>query len=199
MSKKSIILYTSLLILFIIFLIIFLFPKIRKIDNDTKEETVINNENKIEFNENRNVEAKNNETNGILVSVDDLSLKDVDGKKTNFTFIYKNELFYATYTKDNWHIEDSYKINNKNDIIIICKALTDIYPIHGKDMKSFRTIDDLVYEWEQHNIAYDFLPKDSIWRDNAKSVDLDPQDQGRSIKEIYESRTGKKFNLKDIK
>ena len=198
MSKKNII-YTSILTFFIIILIIFLFKQISKKDNSIKEETVINIENKIELNENMNVVVKNDEANGILQSTDDLSLKDVDGRKTNFTFLYKNEFFYATYTKDNWHIEDSYKIKNKNDIAIICKALTDIYPIHGKDMKSFRTIDDLVYEWEQHNIAYDFLPKDSIWKDNAKSVDLDPQDQGRSIKEIYESRTGKKFNLKDIK
>ena len=199
MNKKRIILYTSILTLFIIFLIIFLFNQKSKKDNDTKEETIINNEKKIELNENRNVEAKNNETNGILQSVDDLSLKDVDGKKTKFTFIYMNEVFNATYTKDNWHIEDSYKINNKNDITIICKALTDIYPIHGKDMKSFRTIDDLVYEWLQHNIAYNFLPEDSPWIDNARSVDLDPEDQGRSIKEIYEARTGKKFNIEDIK
>lgn len=199
MNKKRIILYTSILTLFIIFLIIFLFNQKSKKDNDTKEETIINNENKIELNENRNVEAKNNETNGILQSVDDLSLKDVDGKKTTFTFIYENEVFNATYTKDNWHIEDSYKINNKNDITIICKALTDIYPIHGKDMKSFRTIDDLVYEWLQHNLAYDFLPNQSQWKENARSVDLDPEDQGRSIEEIYEARTGKKFNIKDIK
>ena len=198
MSKKNII-YTSILTFFIIILIIFLFKQINKKDNSIKEETVINNEYKIELNENMNVVVKNDEANGILQSTDDLSLNDVDGRKTNFTFLYKNEVFNATYTKDNWHIEDSYKINNKNDIIIICKALTDIYPIHGKDMKSFRTIDDLVYEWEEHNIAYDFLPKDSIWKENAKSVDLDPEDQGRNIKEIYEARTGKKLNLKDIK
>lgn len=200
MNQKRIMLCTSILTFFIIFLSIFLFKQISKKDNDTKEEIIIKNiENKIECNENRNVEAKNNETNGILQSVDDLLLKNVDGKKTKFTFIYENEVFNATYTKDNWHIEDSYKINNKNDITIICKALTDIYPIHGKDMKSFRTIDDLVYEWLQHNIAYNFLPEDSPWIDNARSVDLDSEDQGRSIKEIYEARTGKKFNIEDIK
>lgn len=199
MCKKNII-YACLVILFIFFLII-LFLKIRKIDNGIKEETVINNDNKIGFYEisNSNIEAKNNGAKGILQSVDDLSLKDVDGKNTKFTFIYENEVFNATYTKDNWHIEDSYKINNKNDITIICKALTNIYPIHGKDMKSFRTIDDLVYEWVQHNIAYDFLPDQSQWKENARSVDLDPEDQGRSIEEIYEARTGKKFNIKDIK
>ena len=31
------------------------------------------------------------------------------------------------------------------------------------------------------------------------TVDLNPEDQGRSIEEIYEARTGKKFNLEDIK
>ena len=199
MSKKSIIIYISILLLFIIFLIIFLCLKIRKKDNDIKENIVTNIESELEFDENKILETENDEDNGILVSIDDLSLKDVDGKKTNFTFIYKSEVFNATYTKDNWHIEDSYKINNKNDITIICKALTDIYPIHGKDMKSFRTIDDLVYEWELHNIAYDFLPEDSSWKENARSVDLNPEDQGRNIEEIYEARTGKKFKLKDIK
>ena len=199
MSKKNII-YACLVILFIFFLII-LFLKIRKIDNGIKEETVINNDNKIGFYEisNSNIEAKNNGAKGILQTVDDLSLKDIDGKKTTFTFIYENEVFNATYTKDNWHIEDSYKINNKNDITIICKALTDIYPIHGKDKKSFRKVDDLVYEWLKHNLAYDFLPNQSQWKENARSVDLDPEDQGRSIEEIYEARTGKKFNIEDIK
>ena len=95
--------------------------------------------------------------------------------------------------------EDSYKITNKNDIAIICQELINIHPIHGKDMKSFRKIDDLVYEWLQHNIAYNNLPENSKWKDNVKSVDLDPADQGRSLKEIYEARTGKEFNIKDIK
>ena len=198
MNKKNII-AVCVIIIVIIFLIFFVFQQKRKKDNDSKENIVINNESEIKLNENSISETESDKNNGILVSTDDLSLKDVDGKKTNYSFMYKGEVFNAIYTKDNWHIVDSYKIRNRKDIAIICKLLTDIYPIHGKDMKSYRTIDDLVYEWLQHNIAYYFLPDGSLWKNKARSVDLDPEDQGRSIKEIYEARTGKKFNIKDIK
>ena len=77
----------------------------------------------------------------------------------------------------------------------ICQALIDIHPIHGSDMISYRTSDDMVYEWLQHNFAYSVLPDDNLWKNNAKDVDFDPQDQGKSIKEIYEDRTGKKFDF----
>ena len=77
----------------------------------------------------------------------------------------------------------------------ICQALIDIHPIHGSDMISYRTSDDMVYEWLQHNFAYSVLPDDNLWKNNAKNVDFDPQDQGKSIKEIYEDRTGKKFDF----
>lgn len=196
--KRKNILVISVIIIFIIFLIVFLFQQKRKKDNGIKENIVTNIQSELEFDENKILETENNEDNGILVSTDDISLKDIDGKQTNYSFVYKGEAFNATYTKDNWHIEDSYKIRNKEDMAIICQALTNIHKIHGKDMSSYRTIDDLVYEWEQHNIAYDVLPEDSIWKESAKNVDLDPEDQGRSIQEIYEARTGKKFNLEDI-
>ena len=198
MNKKNIIVI-SIIVIFIIFLIVFVFQQKRKKDSDIKENITINTESKLELNENLISETEKGEDNGILVSTDDISLKDIDGKQTNYSFVYKGEVFNATYTKDNWHIENSYKINNKNDITIICKALTDIHSIHGKDMKSYRTIDDLVYEWVQHNLVYEFLPEDSSWKNNVKSVDLDPADQGRSAEEMYEARTGKKFSLKDIK
>ena len=142
----------------------------------------------------------NNEENvSVLSSGKDINLRDIDGKKTNYLFTYKNQDFSAKYTKDNWHITDSYKITDAEDIGIICQALIDVHPIHGKDMKSYRTVDDLVYEWQQHNLAYNLLPDDNSWKSHAKDVDLDPADQGRSLKEIYEARTGKEFNIKDIK
>ena len=183
MSKKIII---SIFIILITFLI-FQFNK--KNDNTMSENEEIHN----------TINNQKEKNDGILASSRELELKDIDGRKTNYSFIYKGEIFNATYTKDNWHIEDSYKITNKNDIAIICQELINIHPIHGKDMKSFRKIDDLVYEWLQHNIAYNNLPENSKWKDNVKSVDLDPADQGRSLKEIYEARTGKEFNIKDIK
>ena len=80
---------------------------------------------------------------------------------------------------------------------IICQALIDVHPVHGKDLSSYRTADDMAYEWEQHNIAYKYLPDDSSWKGSAGNVDLDPYDQGRSFEEIYEDRTGEKFSIKE--
>ncbi len=42
----------------------------------------------------------------------------------------------------------------------------------------------MAYEWLQHNIAYELLP-DSEFKASAKDVDLDPDDQGLSLEEIY--------------
>lgn len=201
MSKKIIILISIIIICIILMAFLFFFVK-RKKENNINNNTEISNNNIEIYNENVLKQDENKQEkekdNGILELIEDLSLEDTDGRKTNYTFKYKNETYKAIYTKDNWHIEDSYKIRNKEDMAIICQALTNIHKIHGKDMSSYRTIDDLVYEWEQHNIAYDVLPEDSIWKESAKNVDLDPEDQGRSIQEIYEARTGKKFNLEDI-
>lgn len=139
------------------------------------------------------------DTVSVLKSTRDINLRDTDGKKTNYLFTYKNEDFTAIYTKDNWKIKNSYKITNGQDIAYICKALIDVHPIHGKDMKSYRTVDDLVYEWQQHNLAYNLLPDDNSWKSHAKDVDLDPDDQGKSIAEIYEARTGSKLDIRKLK
>lgn len=139
------------------------------------------------------------ESVSVLKSSKDINLHDTDDKKTNYVFTYKGENFNAKYTKDNWKIYNSYKITNGQDIAYICKALMDVHPIHGKDMKSYRTIDDLVYEWKQHNLAYNMLPDDNSWKSHAKDVDLDPADQGKSLAEIYEARTGEKLDIKKLK
>lgn len=141
----------------------------------------------------------NEETISVLSSTKDINLRDLDGKKTNYSFTYKNQDFSAKYTKDNWHIKNSYKITNAKDIGIICQALIEVHPIHGKDMKSYRTVDDLVYEWQQHNLAYNILPDDNSWKEHAKDVDLNPADQGKSLAEIYEARTGNKLDIKMLK
>lgn len=141
----------------------------------------------------------NEDTVSVLKSSKDINLRDIDGKKTNYVFTYKDEDFSAIYTKDNWKIKNSYKITNGQDIAYICKALIDVHPIHGKDMKSYRTVDDLVYEWQQHNLAYSLLPDDNSWKSHAKDVDLDPADQGKSLAEIYEARTGSKLDVRKLK
>ena len=135
---------------------------------------------------------------GILSEVDDVALTDLTGAGTDYAFIYDDVPYSAIYTPDNWEIKDSYKITNAMDMAIICQALINEHPIHGKDMVSYRTCDDMAYEWVQHNIAYSFLPEDSKWIESVKNVDFDPKDQGKSYRDLYEDRTGKKFDIPDI-
>ena len=138
------------------------------------------------------------EVDHFLNSIEDINLHDIDGKDTNYIFTYKDEYFSAKFVKDTWHIIDSYKIRNEKDLAIICQALIDIHPIPSRDGTSYRTVEDLVYEWKQHNIAYILLPEENSWKQSAKDVDLDPKDQGKNLQEMYESKTGKKLNIKDI-
>ena len=135
---------------------------------------------------------------GTLSSVEDIGLRAVDGSGKNYAFSYNQEEFSARYTPDNWKIVDSYKITDTDDIIIICQALSDVHSVHGRDMESFRTPEDMAFEWLQHNIAYAFLPDDSPWKRNAKDVDLNPADQGKTFEEMYEDKTGKKFRIEDF-
>ena len=134
----------------------------------------------------------------LLRSPEDIGLKNTDGTGTYYSFIYDGMEFTAIYTEDNWKIMDSYRVPDINDMIFICEALIAEHPIHGADMASYRTADDMAFEWMQHNAAYSVLPEGSEWLSHAKDVDLDPYDQGKSFIEIYEERTGKKFNLEDI-
>ena len=78
---------------------------------------------------------------------------------------------------------------------IICQALIDLHQIHGKDMVSYRTADDMVYEWEVHNLAYAMISDDDPMKSHVRDVDFDPQDQGCSFEEIYYNHTGKEFDL----
>jgi len=140
--------------------------------------------------------TKNYLSAGSLSSPEDINLRSDDGYSYYFT--YKDEDFYAEYYDDVWTIYNSYKITNSRDITMICRALSDEHPIHGRDMESYRTPSDMAFEWEQHNIAYEQLPDDNSWKASAKNVDLDPQDQGKTFKEIYEDRTGKEITLDDV-
>lgn len=142
-------------------------------------------------------EEQHDNRNGLLSSTEDIGLHETGGGDTNYAFTYDGEEFRVLYYYDNWTIYDSYKITNEDDMAIICQALIDEQPIHGRDLESYRTADDMVYEWEQHNLAYAYLPEDNSWRESAKNVDFDPEDQGRSFEEIYEDRTGKEFDLEE--
>lgn len=127
---------------------------------------------------------------------ENIEIIDIDGKQ--YKFVYKNELFYAEYTPDNWKIINSYKITNQNDMTTICEKLIEIHQVHGSDMVSYRTATDMAYEWIQHNLAYQLLPESNSFKQSAKDVDLDPQDQNKTLKEIYEDRTGKEFKIEDF-
>ena len=133
----------------------------------------------------------------VLTSTADVGLTNYDGMGAKYFFTYKGEEFQTLYQNDCWTIYDSYKITNQHDMKIICQALIDVHPVHGKDLSSYRTAEDMAYEWEQHNIAYKYLTDDSTWKESAGNVDLDPYDQGRSFEEIYEDRTGEKFSIKE--
>ena len=128
----------------------------------------------------------------------EIALRDVDGNGKNYTFPYGGEDFKAQYTTDNWKIVDSYKITDTADMTAICQALLDVHPVHGRDMQSIRTAEDMAFEWQQHNLVYELLPEDNPWRRNAKDVDLNPEDQNKTLQEMYEDRTGKPFRLEDF-
>ncbi len=138
------------------------------------------------------------EETGILTSTSDINLTDTDGSGTNYTFVYDSETYRAVYRTDNWTIFDSYKINNMADMTIICQALIDTSPVHGRDMQSYREASDMAYEWMQHNVAYMALPDDSPLKSHAKDVDFDPEDQNKTFDEIYKDRTGKDLDIDDI-
>ena len=118
-----------------------------------------------------------------------IELLDIDGNEKNYSFEYQNETFSAIFSYGNWRIIDSYKIKNRDAMLEMCQELIKIHPIQGNDGISYRTAEDMVYEWEQHNLAYMILPDGNHWKENAKNVDFDSADQGRTLKEMYEART----------
>ena len=164
---------------------------------DVDKETALEEDNSADLLDS-SVAASTEVGSGILSDPSDINLRDADGNDKNYLFTYDGEDFSVVYTTDNWKIYDSYKINSTEDMTIICEALISVHQIHGSDMESYRTAEDMAYEWLQHNIAYQFLPDESPWKVHAQNVDLDPKDQGKSFSEIYEDRTGKEFNLKDF-
>ena len=117
----------------------------------------------------------------LLSSPEDIGLHDTDGNGVDYIFSYGGEEFFALYEPDNWHITDSYKIEDEDDILLICQALISVHPIHSADMQSYRAAEDMAFEWHQHNLAYNHLPDSSEWKSNAKDVDLDSKDEGKGL------------------
>ena len=189
MNKKFII-----ALIFIITLVLAMFACIYFINiANTKAEDSVKATNTSNTIESANYEVNEKETekyNPVIINL--------NNDNTNYMFNYNNEEFFATYTLDNWHINDSYKIADIDDIEAICNALIEIHPIHGDDLVSFRTAKDMASEWTKHNLLYMILPDESNWKNSAKDVDLDPYDQNKSLSEMYKQRTGKEFDYSNI-
>ena len=184
MKKKLCVFIVIIAIVVIVAVVCIYLKNINKTDSNNETNTAINETTEQNSNEESTIE-------NVLTSTEDIKLHDVDGKSRNYSFTYKNKTYIAIYTKDNWQIKDSYTIKSRKDMAIICQALIDIHPIHGRDMVSYRTAEDMVDEWVQHNIAYNLLSKEDKWKDNAKDVDFNPEDQGKSMKEMYDDRIKK--------
>ena len=128
----------------------------------------------------------------LLLSPADIGLHAVDDLGQDwgqsYAFTYADEEFVVYYEPDTWKVYDSYKIADHDDLVTICQALLDEHPIHGSDLQSYRTAEDMAFEWEQHNLAYRLLPDSSSWKESARNVDLDPDDQGKTFAQMYASR-----------
>ena len=134
-------------------------------------------------------------SSGLLSSADELGIRLKGSKDRVYNFDYDGKTYTAIHTTDHWKIMDSYEINNEADMLIICQALIDLHPIHGKDMVSYRTADDMVYEWEVHNLAYVLVTNDEDMKAHLRDVDFNPEDQNCSFDEIYYNHTGKELDL----
>lgn len=125
----------------------------------------------------------------LLTVPEDIALSDTDGSGHNYIFFYDGEEYQAIYTPDHWKIIDSYIIHRTEDMIIICEALKSEHPIHSANYESYRTAEDMAYEWIQHNLAYELLSDDSEWKSHAKDVYINPEDQAKSVYDFYMERT----------
>lgn len=124
----------------------------------------------------------------LLSSTEDIGLTSTDGK--NYTFTYDERQYTAIYTPDHWKVRDSYDINSIEDMTIICQALINEHPIHARDMVSYRTAEDMVYEWEVHNIAYFLFSDKNEAKAHARDVDFNPEDAGLTFEEYYDKYMG---------
>ena len=115
----------------------------------------------------------------LLASTGDLNLRSDDSE--HYSFEYGGTTYSAEFQGNSWRIYDSYRIMNHEDMLLICQALTAEHPIPTADGKGNRTIQDLAHEWDQHNFAFTLLPEGSEWKERARHVDLNPEDQGKEL------------------
>ena len=121
-----------------------------------------------------------------LGSAEDILLTTEDS--VQYQFQYHGETFRARFLDGVWKIYDSYRIGNDQDQIIICQALADEHPVRDKAGTGFRTPEDMAFEWQQHNLAFLLLPEGAPWKENARDVDINPEDQGKDIMQFFLER-----------
>ena len=73
------------------------------------------------------------------------------------------------------------KKENKNTYI----EIINIYDIDVNEKNYSFTYKDV-----EHRAIY---TEDNPWKENVKDVDLNPEDQGKSLEELYKERTGNSF------
>ena len=71
-------------------------------------------------------------------------------------------------SKNNIHIEDSYKVNRKDDMQIVLNDIRENHSLEESDVLK-RTDSSLIKEWRVHNVLYNL----HLFREHTKDVDLD--------------------------
>ena len=143
-------------------------------------------------------------------SAGSIELTPAAGTEKQYTFSYKNNVYTAVYSgtdggkNDNWHIEESYRMTDKADMLAICETLSKEHTVGGC-LTGERTAMDMVNEWELHNKGYNavtmamnipFLLSDEQktrfrgYQERLKHVDLDTEDQGLTMEEFLTMRLG---------
>ena len=129
---------------------------------------------------------------------DEISISQFKNDKNKYKFNYKEDNEYTAEwdeDKSSWKVNDSYQIENYDDILKICNALSKEHPVPlGDGTDGYRTPEDMAYEWVQHNIGYQlclslsFIEKAKSGLDNCMHVDINPGDQGKSVWQLIKER-----------
>ena len=101
-----------------------------------------------------------------------LNLHCEDNINSEYKFTYNGKKYTATYTSDNWHIENSYEIDKMSDMVLICSLLKDRHPIHNQNYTGWRSAENMANEWDAHNYVY------PSFESHTKDVDIDPKHDG---------------------
>ena len=128
---------------------------------------------------------------------ENLELEGTEDMYESYSINYGSDVLTAIYEDEEWQIIDSYKVKSCADMELICEKLNEIHTIPASESSQEKTREpkDMTFEWLQHNMIYDILPDDSEWKESTKHVNLNAADQGKTYIEIYEGRTGERFDM----